>query len=245
MNRVIYEEIAERVPCSADMRFWSCDDFIKYFCPEISPREIDAIIDKMCEKVGDLPLVHCKMAILADGRLGWSKGSAFREEHLLDVLSLLPGRKARRVFMEALTSTEPEVRLGNFVEIQRPYWEAEGRQYQKRRESLGLKVQHLADAIGVSPSVIRNFENGNPVSRARFVRHACSLALENIELRRCLTEDRIKRLRERGKLLQLFIPDAASRRSLEAAIEQKDDDHRGIGRVITEYRRRHSMSQRA
>ena len=67
--------------------------------------------------------------------------------------------------------------LEEFVKEHKHEWWITGQQGRIARESINITHYELAKCLGVSPSVILAFEEGNPVQRPRFVENAYRTAL--------------------------------------------------------------------
>lgn len=64
-----------------------------------------------------------------------------------------------------------------FIATHRNEWKKKGKQHRYIREKLGISKRKLANYIGLSPSVISKFEEGEPLERSRFVEMAYRAAL--------------------------------------------------------------------
>ena len=64
-----------------------------------------------------------------------------------------------------------------FIKKNKHKWKIAGQQYRYLRESMRISHHKLAQCLGLSPSVILAFEEGQPVQRPRFVEGAYRTAL--------------------------------------------------------------------
>jgi transcriptional regulator with XRE-family HTH domain len=71
-------------------------------------------------------------------------------------------------------------RLELFIKENTPTWRITGQQHRFLRESMHISHYELAKCLGLSPSVILAFEEGQPVQRPRFVEGAYRAALTSV-----------------------------------------------------------------
>jgi transcriptional regulator with XRE-family HTH domain len=239
----IHENIVGTVRCSVIGGAYSIEDFIKRFCPALSQEEIGKMIESMTQRLGHIFFEHPQMALWDGESQGWSRGLAVSEENLLDVLSLVPGYEAKQICQRENARAESEARWFEFVEANSPGWEAEGKSYQERREVLGLKVQEVASEIGVSRTLVRNFEIGKPIKRAELVKKAYGLLLENITLNPARIEMiRAQKQKNKGTAEQRLLDSLDfSRLPTEAVEDDEFEDLSGMRRGIATVRRSHDM----
>ena len=71
-------------------------------------------------------------------------------------------------------------RREEYIKENKPTWKVTGQQHRYLRETMHISHYELAKCLGVSPSVILAFEEGQPVQRARFVEGAYRAALTSV-----------------------------------------------------------------
>jgi ribosome-binding protein aMBF1 (putative translation factor) len=57
-------------------------------------------------------------------------------------------------------------------------WTGIGRVYQEKRDQLGISRRKAAEALGISPSRLGKFENGDPVRDAKLIENAYRMFLD-------------------------------------------------------------------
>ena len=67
-----------------------------------------------------------------------------------------------------------------FIKENKPTWKITGQQHRYLRELMHISHYELAKYLGLSPSVILAFEEGQPVQRPRFVEGAYRAALTSV-----------------------------------------------------------------
>lgn len=71
-------------------------------------------------------------------------------------------------------------RREEYIKENKPTWRVTGQQHRYLRESMHISHCELAKCLGVSPSVILAFEEGQSVQRPRFVEEAYRAALTSV-----------------------------------------------------------------
>lgn len=71
-------------------------------------------------------------------------------------------------------------RREEYIKENKPTWKVTGQQHRYLRETMHISHYELAKCLGVSPSVILAFEEGQLVQRARFVEGAYRAALTSV-----------------------------------------------------------------
>ena len=90
----------------------------------------------------------------------------YEEDDELEEPSLLPVDRQRRREL--------------FIEKHQEEWRKRGKKYRYIRKTMHISHYELAKCLGVSPSVILAFEEGQPIQRPRFVEGAYRAALTSV-----------------------------------------------------------------
>jgi len=173
MRYEIYSEIHDQVRCSEDNTCWSIDDIVDHFCPNLEPDETKELVADCMAQLKDHCSLQHTMAIEEYGDRGeCSSCVAVEKGYVADLLSLLPLEKLDFDLWPIIQVAKGEMARREFIKENTPEWKAVGSILKGRREDLGMSIKHVATSIGVSPSVIRNFEAGRPVQRGKLVEKA-------------------------------------------------------------------------
>jgi len=166
---------------NGDDCYYAIEDIIRSIC---EPDDARRLLNEVRCRDGMFRSLDVKVKPLESGsgaRRSKQMCPVVSEGQLMDLLSILPGLKASRFYVDLFEAQRRKQFRKRFLDISRPYWEQAGKRFQKLRESLGLSLNSVSRELGVSASRLRRFENGLAVKDAKLIENAYRM-LVRIEL---------------------------------------------------------------